>query len=349
MATTEPQLLKGAQDRRLTARVVTRRALRYTAGPDPAEDRPPHVRSGSGLCWIGNELAVLQDDANFVALVDPTTDRVRALPLPRGEGGLRVFDDERGNKAHKLDLEACLGTPLGDDGRWLLTAFGSGSTAAREQILEVRFRKGPSRPEVALIHAPAFYVALREHTAFAGSELNIEGVATIPYGGLRLLQRGNGAPRGDLEPVDATAEVSWSLLLDYLHGRGPPPPIENVTRYDLGQLGGVRLTFTDAVDRGQGQTLFLATAEDSPDAVRDGEVTGSVVGLLAPPEPPRWCPLCDDQGEPLALKGEGIALSRSRPDRLFAVLDSDSPATPAELLEIELSGPWGRELDGEAD
>lgn len=338
MTETRP-LVRATCDPRLSARVMGRRPLRYSEGPDPSEDRPPHVRSGSGLAWVGKKLAVLQDDANFLAMIDPAGDSVLAVPLARGAEGLRVFDDDRGNKAQKLDLEACLCTDLGKDG-WLFTAFGSGSTAAREQILEVRFRAGTHRPAVRLVHAPAFYEALRANPDFAGSELNVEGVATLPYGGLRFFQRGNGAPRGDLQPVDATAEVSWSLLLDHLHGRGPAPPIENVQRYDLGRLGNVRLTFTDAVDLGDERTLYLATAEDSPDAVRDGEVMGTVVGLLAPPEPPRWSPLCDAEGATLSVKGEGLAISRTDPNQVFVVLDSDSPTTPAELLEVELSGKW---------
>ena len=92
--------------------------------------------------------------------------------------------------------------------------------------------------------------------------------------------------------------MSWSILFEHLHGRGPPPPIRNVVRYDLGRVGDVRLTFTDAIDigatdTGEGRALFLATAEDSPDAVRDGAVLGTVIGLLEPREPLRWAPLCD--------------------------------------------------------
>jgi hypothetical protein len=69
---------------------------------------------------VGGRLAVIQDDANFVAFVDAESGDVDALALSPGEGGARCFDDARGNKAHKLDLEACIvhGSRL--------IAFGSG-------------------------------------------------------------------------------------------------------------------------------------------------------------------------------------------------------------------------------
>src|SRR5262245_19337543 len=90
----------------LRAVIVDRRPLLYAEGPSADEDRPPNVRAASGLAWLGDELAVVQDDANFLALIAPATGLTRAIPLERGPGGLRQFDDARGNKAHKLDLEA---------------------------------------------------------------------------------------------------------------------------------------------------------------------------------------------------------------------------------------------------
>jgi len=40
---------------------------------------------------------VVQDDANFIAVIDPQIWQVRAIPLPAGERGVRQFDDLRGN------------------------------------------------------------------------------------------------------------------------------------------------------------------------------------------------------------------------------------------------------------
>jgi hypothetical protein len=55
----------------MKAIVTSCHMLEYTGGENPSEDRPPHVRSASGLVWTHHDqLAVLQDDVNFLALVD---------------------------------------------------------------------------------------------------------------------------------------------------------------------------------------------------------------------------------------------------------------------------------------
>ncbi len=46
------------------------------------------------------------------------------------------------------------------------------------------------------------------------------------------------------------------------------------------------------------------------------------------------------RGEPLTVKGEGIVVSRTEPEHVFVVLDSDAPGIPAELMDVELVGPW---------
>ena len=86
------------EDAALGARVVEARPLHYSLGGDVSEDRPAHVRAGSALGWAGGRIAVIQDDANFVAIVDPTSGQVDALALARGADGARCFDERRGTK-----------------------------------------------------------------------------------------------------------------------------------------------------------------------------------------------------------------------------------------------------------
>jgi len=106
--------VRARYDPTLSARVVRRVTMRYTGGADPTIDRPAHVRAASGIAWVGAKVAVIQDDANFVALVDPATGLAESVALPRGAGGLRLFDDGRGNKAEKLDHEAVAVIVTGD-------------------------------------------------------------------------------------------------------------------------------------------------------------------------------------------------------------------------------------------
>ncbi|WP_420127695.1 DUF6929 family protein [Longimicrobium sp.] len=325
------------RDPSLLARIVRTVPLVYADGADAALDRPAHVRAGSGLAWIGGVLAVMQDDANFVALVDPATGLCRAVTLPAGEGGLRQFDDERGNKRFKLDLEACVAVPDECGGPSLL-AFGSGSAALRERVLRVTGAAGPE-PLVEIREALTFYARLRETLEFAGSELNVEG-AVWRDGHILLLNRGNGAAVDGRLPVDAICQVDWAALRAYLDGSSvhPAPGPRNVVQYALGEIDGSMLTFTDAAAFGD-SLIYTATAEASPNAVDDGPVAGSAVGIIGADGAARFADLQDAAGGRFDGKVEGIARG-SRPGTLYVVVDRDDPHRPSELCEVELAGDW---------
>lgn len=317
--------------------VVSRRPLLYADGADAHADRPAHVRAGSSLAWLGDSLALVQDDANFIALVSPASATARAITLPRGVGGLRQFDDTRGNKHHKLDLEACVAID-GDEGPTLL-AFGSGSGALREQIVMLDGALGPS-PRIQVMDASPLYAALRAHAAFAGSDMNVEG-AMLRGDTLSLLARGNGAARNGEVARNATCDLDARALLAWLRTpHGPAPRPERIVQYDLGMLDGIALGFTDAAARGQ-HALYTAAAEDSPDATRDGVVTGSVIGVM-----PlggglvRHVAITAADGSAFAEKVEGIALHQLDARRVYLVIDSDDPARPSALCEVALEGDW---------
>jgi hypothetical protein len=327
------------RDEGLGARVVRAVPLVYAAGADAALDRPGHVRAGSALAWVGGTLVAIQDDANFVARIDPSSGQVHPVPLPAGEGGLRQFDDGRGNKAFKLDLEACTAVPDGHGGEMLL-AFGSGSSARRERILRVADVDAP-HPHVELREAITFYARLREAGEFSGSELNVEG-AVWRGDRLLLLNRGNGAAVDGRQPVDATCEVDWAALVAYLDGPGghPAPSPASITQYDLGEIGGSRLSFTDAAVAGDA-LVYTATAEASPNAVDDGPVAGSALGIIGADGEARWTELRGTDGGRFDGKVEGVARG-ARPGTVYVIVDRDDPDRPSELCEVELGGDWPR-------
>jgi len=331
------RIVQAIQDPELRVQILSRRELRYTAGPDLALDRPGHVRAASDLAWVEQRLVVLQDDTNFLALVDRATGRVDAVTLPAGVDGRRQYDSLRGTKEHKLDLEAgtVVPTPTGP----LLLAFGSGSGSSvlREQVVMVD--GWPDKLRVRVRHADRLYALLRERVDFSGSELNVEG-AVFDRGVVRFLQRGNGAPRESLLPVDATCELAWETLEPYLREQtDAPPTLQNVVQYQLGALEGCRLTFTSGAVTPRG-FFYAATAEDSPDAVQDGPVTGSALGVFSEDGVVRWAAVTDSHGDLARVKIEGLALDTSTGERAYLVADPDDPTLPATLFEVALSGPW---------
>jgi hypothetical protein len=111
-------------------------------------------------------------------------------------------------------------------------------------------------------------------------------------------------------------------------------------RYDLGTLEGVPLGFTDAAVW-RGGTLYSAAAEESPDAVRDGRVVGSVIGVIDHAAAgARWAPLTEPSGRLFAGKVEGMVVTRDASDRLLVVVDADDPGAGSTLCSVRLRGDW---------
>lgn len=323
-------------DEGLAAVLESRRPLYYSAGADESTDRPAHVRAGSAMAWMpGREprLVIAQDDASFFAVLDRTLSLVDAIPLDYVDRGKRQFDVARGNKMRKLDLEAsCV---IRDRDREVLVAWGSGSHTARERI--VLFEGDARSPRI--IDGSRLYAALRDCVEFAGSELNIEGAVCIGGDRVRLFQRGNGAPRGVLAPINATIDVNARALLAWLDdSREDLPSFESVVEWDLGELCKVRLSFTDACEWQDG-VVYLAAAEASPNSIDDGEVVGVVFGWIPETGEARWTPILEADGSPFLGKAEGLAWMPSHEGRrVIIVIDRDDPDAPSELCSLSIRG-----------
>ena len=113
------------------------------------------------------------------------------------------------------------------------------------------------------------------------------------------------------------------------------PEILGSTRFDLGEVGGVRLGFTDALGAGD-RVFYLAAAEASPNAIDDGAVLACQLGVIDG-ERVRAAALVHG-GAP--LKAEGLALDPQDPRRAWIAIDRDDVDQPARLYEVQLVGPW---------
>lgn len=316
--------LASRRDSRLHATVISEMPLVYRE----RSGRRSHVRAGSSLAWFGRRLAVVQDDTRAVALIDPATGRVRPVPLPEEGAGKRRGAE---SKRSKLDLEAC--TRLRVGAQELLLVFGSGSRRRRRVIAALL---DPERPRVRIYPAGEFYALLERSRDFTGGALNVEG-ALWDGDSIRLVNRGNRSRAS----ADATCEIEAASLLAWLTGEGPVAAVRprDVRRYDLGQLEGLPLTFTDVAAGAGGRMLYAAAAEDTADAVLDGAVAGSALGVIGR-RGGRWTEIRHRDGSLFRGKVEGICPPRRASRRLWVVTDADDPREPARLCAVRLGGPW---------
>ncbi len=265
------------------------------------EDRPAFVRAASGCAWWGDRLAVVQDDASFIGLVDPQTGLAEVVTLP-SVSGVRQFHRARGNRLDKPDLEAVF--VLGE----MLVAVGSGSLPVREVLCICD-------PSPRWMDASALFAALSR--AWPAGEMNLEG-ATVLGDFIWLFRRATATSS------DAVARIRVDGFSAWVRG-GPLPPIEGAEAFSLGEIEGVRLGVTCATTW-DGDVWISAAAEDAPDAVEDGPVVGSAVGRIRTHSIDLWRVDAVVKVEGLARYGDGFV----------GVIDPDDPDVAADLLHIIL-------------
>jgi len=315
-----PHLDKEASSLHLT------RLRALSLGTSERPGGPGYVSAASGLVRVGDWLHVVSDDSlslsSFPVKGDAPGHLVRLLP-----GELPV--EPAALKARKPDLEAlCLLEGLRGAPHGALLAVPSGSTPER-----MRGAWTPLAADGTIggpVHAVDFAPLYARLTREAGP-LNVEGAAWVA-GHLRLLNRGNR-----VGGADAVMDVDGPALLQALAADEPPRPesVRGISRWKLGRLHGVPLTFSDAAPLPDGRIVFTASAEDTRSAYADGAVVGSAVGLLAPDGTPLWLRAVDAR-----VKLEGVEVrEESGRLHLWLVSDADDPSVVASLFELVLEAP----------
>jgi hypothetical protein len=301
----------------------------------------PHFSAASGLVQLGQSLFVVADDETHLARFDLHDSGpgqlfvLTPMVLPLG-------DHER--KAAKPDLETLTWLPPRphpqhhpnhpndpndpNDPNYLqgrLLALGSGSGPLRQQAVVVRLdAQHRPLPDTRVVDLQPLYAAL--HTQFGG--LNIEG-AFVDGSALCLLQRASRR-----WPVNACIRFDLAGFVRWLDGAGAVPAALSVQTFDLGDLGGVPLCFTDGAALPGGGWAFAAAAEDTLDSYSDGRCLGSVLGVVGADGR-----LLHSAALSVVCKAEGLVISEQAGQlQALLVTDADDRALPAQLFSATL--PW---------
>ncbi|RYU79435.1 DUF6929 family protein [Hymenobacter persicinus] len=291
----------------------------------------PGLPSASGIEILGSTAYIIGDDSPFLYCLDlqhlAITDRVTLFETAD-------FGTGRLPKVLKPDLECltALTTPAGETG---LLMGGSGATPARETGYWVTFPVGSRVAAVRALNLSGLYAALRPHLP-AGVGLNLEAVAASGTE-LLLFQRTVGAASGNLVyrlPLAAT----WAFVTSH----STAVPAVRAQHFELPTIEGRPAGFSGATIFQN--TLFItASVEDTLDAVADGAVLGSFVGVLeltaSGPDTPvvTLAQLVLPDGQPYRGKVESVAVQRTLGAgrwELVLVTDDDNGGSTAVIVEL---------------
>lgn len=297
-----------------------RRLRDLDLGEAPGEGVPPHIASASGVVRRGEFVYVIGDDLLQIGAFELAAGGPGVL-LEVLPGDLAEDPEERA--AHKPDLEALTALPPIDaEPHGGLLGLGSGSNPTRDRGFFWSFAADGSlhrTPRTIDLHP--VYAELRGEL---DGRVNIEGAAVLG-GRLWLFHRANegGGPNAvaEFELGDLSRTLAEDLVID-------PEELRALHRYELGDLEGVPVCFSDAAMLADELICFTASAEDSA----SGEIHGSVVGTIDSSGNVRRLRTIDPRWK---VEGVDAAVDTGVIDLLF-VCDQDDPATPSPLLNATM-------------
>ena len=292
-----------------------------------SENPLPGLPSASGVEIIGPVAYVIGDDSPYLYQLDAAT------LAPAGRIALfeaaADFASGRMPKLVKPDLE-CMVALTWPDGRAGLLLLGSGSrpNRARAWFVPAEGAQVPEAVDLTLLYA------LLAAQLPAGVVLNLEAAATTATE-LLLFQRTVGRADAALLFVLPLAETLALLT----NAPGANPPAVHQLAFGLPLIDGCPAGFSGAtfVD---GRLFVSASVEDTADAVLDGAVLGSFVGVVdVAAGTATLAQLAWADGRPYFGKVEGLAVRRQLADghfELLLVTDDDAGGSTAATAHLVL-------------
>lgn len=207
------------------------------------------IGAASGLLYEKEKLLLVSDEGDVLYEYHIENQTLSKISL-RSDGQLL----ESKPKAEKFDFESI--TKLGEE----MLIFGSGSAVNRNLLVKLN-----KENQVEEIDLTDFYNQLKVSAHLSDEDFNIEG-AIAQQNLLLLFNRGNGPnAQNGIFKVENWQEFN-NLQIEFISV--PLPMIENVP-----------FGFTDAIQLDD-EIYFLASAEAGGSTYHDGEVLGSLLGVI---------------------------------------------------------------------
>jgi hypothetical protein len=289
-----------------------------------------YLSAASGLVCANGSAYVVADDQQILARFSNTLQRGEVLEL----SSVKLPNDTKQRKKQKPDFETLLLKPSPNRNGGALIALGSGSASNRNCGTCVTLDQSGAWFGTPLsFDLSPLYSELRTELG----DLNIEGgfITQHPTTGQAQLVLINRALAN--RSANAAIFFAASVLSDVIAGECNATKPLSISEFELGELDGIGLGFTDATALEDGGWLFSAAAEDRSDSYNDGRCTGSVIGRVSANNKITITKRLDKN-----FKVEGLAVqpswngqqknNRNALLTICMVTDADDPARVSQML-----------------
>ncbi|HRO43934.1 MAG TPA: hypothetical protein PL009_13945 [Flavipsychrobacter sp.] len=281
------------------------------------------IPSGSGVVYHQKQLLIISDDAPFIYKMSLKDFLYEAIPL-KGYAS----DVYRISKTSKPDFE-CATTGNIEDKEYLF-AFGSGSKSpARDSMLMTDV---DDLKQQHIISLGEFYSSLQQQLKLGKKEWNIEGALTY-NGSLVLLNRGN----------NAVVTIAWKEFIKFIQDGTLPKASHYVLQLPQYRGHTARLSGACKLDD-NGNVLFCASIEDTPNWYTDGPVLGSFIGIFNIAEKKvKHIAMLQRDSKAILDKIESVEVIEAAGNtaQVVACADNDRGHTKIYLLKIKWCYPAG--------
>lgn len=270
--------------------------------------------SGSGMVISGDSAYIISDDAPWLYRLSLMTREYTRIPVMGADTSLYRIP-----KPVKADYEALCKLKIGEE--YFLAAFGSGSISpTRDSLLLISLQDLSRQRKINL---SSLYKKLKGNNPI----INIEGAA-VSDSTLFLMDREN----------NQVHQLPISSLADYINSDGINVPV-NITSHTVSLHGSFTTRLSGGCLLNNTTLLFCASMEDTPDAIQDGKIYGSFIGLMNINDMSllSMLPLTDAGGKTLADKLESIDLQEQNKDgsyHVWSIADNDEGNTVLYKLRI---------------
>ncbi len=276
------------------------------------------ISAASGIETLDDRIYIIGDNIPWLYQLDDALQTTRKFRIASDSGMV----DGVIPKGFKPDFEATAMTHW--NGEPVLLVFGSGSKSPERDTM---VRLNPvSGKGIRSWPMDQIYKAARKVAGLKKKDFNIEA-AVATETDLYLFNRGK----------NQVFHYRLSEFFEMLETGTASPPA-GVYPVRLPAIRGIRSGFSGAtLVPGENRILFTASVENTENWIDDGQILGSFAGILdlgaLAGNPAPECRQLQENGGPMAVKIESVAVQRVVPGAIHMVLVSDSDDGKSELLE----------------